>query len=55
MVYRHVDLLRHDRAVLDADALTAMTPDDHRRTFATAMAVLVTNSTPTSTARMPTR
>ncbi|MED7931321.1 helix-turn-helix domain-containing protein [Nonomuraea sp. LP-02] len=33
--------LRHDRAVLDADALTAMTPDDHRRAFATSMAVLV--------------
>ncbi|GGT12201.1 transcriptional regulator [Nonomuraea spiralis] len=33
--------LRHDRAVLDADVLTAMTPDDHRRAFATSMAVLV--------------
>ncbi|MFD1931283.1 helix-turn-helix domain-containing protein [Nonomuraea mangrovi] len=33
--------LRHDRAVLDADALAAMTPDGHRRAFATAMAVLV--------------
>ncbi|MCF6468363.1 ArsR family transcriptional regulator [Nonomuraea sp. MG754425] len=33
--------LRRDRAVLDADALTAMSPDDHRRAFATAMAVLV--------------
>ncbi|MFI7232287.1 helix-turn-helix domain-containing protein [Nonomuraea angiospora] len=33
--------LRHDRAVLDADALAAMTPDDHRRVFATSMAVLV--------------
>ncbi|WP_326637002.1 helix-turn-helix domain-containing protein [Nonomuraea fuscirosea] len=34
--------LSHGRAVLDADVLTAMTPDDHRRTFATALAVLVT-------------
>jgi DNA-binding transcriptional ArsR family regulator len=33
--------LRHDRAVLDADALAAMTADDHRRAFATSMAVLV--------------
>ncbi|MGR6918680.1 helix-turn-helix domain-containing protein [[Actinomadura] parvosata] len=33
--------LRHDRAVLDADVLAAMTPDDHRRAFATSMAVLV--------------
>jgi DNA-binding transcriptional ArsR family regulator len=33
--------LRHDRAVLDADALAAMTGDDHRRAFATSMAVLV--------------
>ncbi|MGW6500661.1 helix-turn-helix domain-containing protein [Nonomuraea angiospora] len=33
--------LRHDRAVLDVDALAAMTPDDHRRVFATSMAVLV--------------
>lgn len=33
--------LRHDRVVLDADVLTAMTPDDHRRVFATSMAVLV--------------
>ncbi|WP_308164372.1 helix-turn-helix domain-containing protein [Nonomuraea sediminis] len=34
--------LRHDRAVLDADVLAAMTPDDHRRVFATSMAVMVT-------------
>ncbi|MFI6536460.1 helix-turn-helix domain-containing protein [Nonomuraea sp. NPDC050547] len=33
--------LRHDRAALYADAFAAMTPDDHRRAFATAMAVLV--------------
>ncbi|MET8869940.1 helix-turn-helix domain-containing protein [Nonomuraea sp. NPDC004580] len=33
--------LRLDRSVLDAGTLTAMTPDDHRRAFATAMAVLV--------------
>nr|WP_277350106.1 helix-turn-helix domain-containing protein [Nonomuraea sp. FMUSA5-5] len=33
--------LRHDRAVLDAGVLAAMTPDDHRRAFATSMAVLV--------------
>ncbi|MGO1052869.1 helix-turn-helix domain-containing protein [Crossiella sp. CA198] len=33
--------LRHDRAAVDAEAVAAATPDDHRRVFATAMAVLV--------------
>ncbi|MEU7747617.1 helix-turn-helix domain-containing protein [Nonomuraea sp. NPDC049158] len=39
-VERHYRL-RLDRAVLDADALAGMSPDDHRRVFATSMAVLV--------------
>ncbi|MFC4016104.1 hypothetical protein ACFOY2_53460 [Nonomuraea purpurea] len=33
--------LRHDRTVVDTDALAALSPDDHRRVFATSMAVLV--------------
>ncbi|MEU6721731.1 helix-turn-helix domain-containing protein [Nonomuraea sp. NPDC046802] len=33
--------LRHDRTVVDSDALAALSPDDHRRVFATSMAVLV--------------
>ncbi|WP_436763173.1 helix-turn-helix domain-containing protein [Streptosporangium sp. V21-05] len=33
--------LRHDRVVVDADAVAAQSPDDHRRIFATSMAVLV--------------
>nr|WP_232328153.1 helix-turn-helix domain-containing protein [Kibdelosporangium sp. MJ126-NF4]CTQ90737.1 hypothetical protein [Kibdelosporangium sp. MJ126-NF4] len=39
-VERHYRL-RHDRVAVDADAVAALTPDDHRRVFATAMAVLV--------------
>ena len=33
--------LRQDRPVIDADAAAAMTLEDHRRGFATAMAVLI--------------
>lgn len=33
--------LRHDRVVVDADAVAALSPDEHRRVFATAMAALV--------------
>lgn len=33
--------LRHDRVVVDADAAAALAPEDHRRVFATAMAVLI--------------
>jgi DNA-binding transcriptional ArsR family regulator len=33
--------LRHERVAVDADAVATLTPDDHRRVFATAMAVLV--------------
>jgi len=33
--------LRRDRAVIDADRAAAATADDHRRVFATAMAVLL--------------
>jgi DNA-binding transcriptional ArsR family regulator len=33
--------LRQDRPVIDADAAAAMTPEDHRRGFAAAMAVLI--------------
>ena len=33
--------LRQDRPVIDADAATAMSLDDHRRGFAAAMAVLI--------------
>jgi DNA-binding transcriptional ArsR family regulator len=33
--------LRQDRPVIDADTAAAMTPEDHRRGFATAMAVLI--------------
>ncbi|MCK2239066.1 MULTISPECIES: helix-turn-helix domain-containing protein [unclassified Crossiella] len=33
--------LRHDRAAVDAEAVAAATSEDHRRVFATAMAVLV--------------
>jgi hypothetical protein len=33
--------LRQDRAVIDADAASAMTLEDHRRGFAAAMAVLI--------------
>ncbi|MCG5220877.1 helix-turn-helix domain-containing protein [Streptosporangium sp. KLBMP 9127] len=33
--------LRHDRVVVDADAAATLSPDDHRRVFATSMAVLV--------------
>ncbi|MFG6196967.1 helix-turn-helix domain-containing protein [Nonomuraea sp. JJY05] len=33
--------LRLDRVVVDADAAAALSPDDHRRVFATSMAVLV--------------
>ncbi len=33
--------LRQDRPVIDADAAAAMTPEDHRRGFAVAMAVLI--------------
>ncbi|KAA9373770.1 helix-turn-helix domain-containing protein [Microbispora cellulosiformans] len=33
--------LRQDRTVIDADALAALSRDDHRRVFATSMAVLV--------------
>ncbi len=33
--------LRQDRPVIDADAVAAMTPEDHRRGFAAAMAVLI--------------
>ncbi|GAA4582737.1 helix-turn-helix domain-containing protein [Planotetraspora phitsanulokensis] len=32
--------LRLDRIVVDADAVAALSPDDHRRVFATSMAVL---------------
>ncbi|MET7335751.1 helix-turn-helix domain-containing protein [Nonomuraea sp. NPDC005650] len=32
--------LRLDRVVVDADAVAALSPDDHRRVFATSMAVL---------------
>ncbi|MFI8458615.1 helix-turn-helix domain-containing protein [Kitasatospora sp. NPDC085464] len=39
-VERHYRL-RQDRPVVDDDAATAMTPDDHRRGFAAAMAVLI--------------
>ena len=39
-VERHYRL-RHDRVVVDADTTAALAPDDHRRVFATAMAVLV--------------
>jgi DNA-binding transcriptional ArsR family regulator len=33
--------LRLDRVVVDAEAVAALSPDDHRRVFATSMAVLV--------------
>ncbi|MFE7526389.1 helix-turn-helix domain-containing protein [Kitasatospora sp. NPDC057542] len=33
--------LRQDRPVVDADGAAAMSPDDHRRGFAAAMAVLI--------------
>ena len=33
--------LRQDRAAIDAEAFRAMSPDDHRRVFSTALAVLV--------------
>lgn len=33
--------LRHDRVAIDAEAVATLAPDDHRRMFATAMAVLV--------------
>lgn len=33
--------LRQDRPVIDADTAAAMTPEDHRRGFATAVAVLI--------------
>lgn len=33
--------LRHDRVIVDTDAVAALSPDDHRRVFATSMAVLV--------------
>jgi hypothetical protein len=33
--------LRQDRVTVDADAVAALSPDDHRRVFATSMAVLV--------------
>ncbi|MGW0201583.1 helix-turn-helix domain-containing protein [Nonomuraea sp. NPDC003201] len=33
--------LRLDRVIVDADAAAALSPDDHRRVFATSMAVLV--------------
>ncbi|MBP0454617.1 helix-turn-helix domain-containing protein [Kitasatospora sp. RG8] len=39
-VERHYRL-RQDRPVVDVDAAAAMTPEDHRRGFATAMAVLI--------------
>jgi DNA-binding transcriptional ArsR family regulator len=39
-VERHYRL-RHDRVAVDADAVAALSRDDHRRVFATAMAVLV--------------
>ncbi|MEU5431839.1 helix-turn-helix domain-containing protein [Streptomyces sp. NPDC020719] len=39
-VERHYRL-RQDRPVVDADDAAAMTPDDHRRGFAAAMAVLI--------------
>jgi hypothetical protein len=39
-VERHYRL-REDRAVIDADAVRSLSADDHRRGFATAMAVLV--------------
>ncbi|MFG1961908.1 helix-turn-helix domain-containing protein [Nonomuraea sp. NPDC049028] len=39
-VERHYRL-RLDRVTVDADALAALSPDDHRRVFATSMAVLV--------------
>ncbi|GGV00283.1 transcriptional regulator [Streptomyces albospinus] len=39
-VERHYRL-RQDRPVVDADAAAAMSPDDHRRGFASAMAVLI--------------
>ncbi len=34
--------LRRDRAVIDQETAAAMTPEDHRRTFALAMSVLLT-------------
>jgi DNA-binding transcriptional ArsR family regulator len=39
-VERHYRL-RRDRATIDADTAAAMSPDDHRRAFAAAMAVLL--------------
>jgi DNA-binding transcriptional ArsR family regulator len=33
--------LRQDRVTVDADAIAALSPDDHRRVFATSMAVLI--------------
>ncbi|MFB4291515.1 helix-turn-helix domain-containing protein [Nonomuraea sp. ATR24] len=33
--------LRQDRAVIDAELMRTLTPDDHRRGFATAMAILL--------------
>jgi DNA-binding transcriptional ArsR family regulator len=33
--------LRQDRAAIDAEAFRSMSPDDHRRVFSTALAVLV--------------
>jgi DNA-binding transcriptional ArsR family regulator len=33
--------LRQDRAVIDADMVASLTPDDHRRGFAVAMAALL--------------
>lgn len=33
--------LRHDRVAVDAEAAAALAPEDHRRVFATSMAVLV--------------
>jgi DNA-binding transcriptional ArsR family regulator len=39
-VERHYRL-RQDRAVIDADMVKSLTPDDHRRGFATAVAALV--------------
>ncbi|MFE4515570.1 helix-turn-helix domain-containing protein [Kitasatospora sp. NPDC056783] len=39
-VERHYRL-RQDRPAVDADAAAAMSPDDHRRGFAAAMAVLI--------------
>lgn len=33
--------LRRERVVIDADVVAAMSPEDHRRTFATAMAALI--------------